>query len=139
MIKKVYRTWNQIDKAVKALAAQTKKIDYVVGVPRGGLVLSVMFSHRAGVKLMTLDHLEMLEKLDLKIDKKKILIIDDISDSGHTLKRFKDNGYTIATIDMRNTSVTKPDYYINWIDNTNWIVYPWEKKSANPIQGYLEK
>ena len=88
---------------------------------------------------MTVDHLEKLEDLNfLNYDRKKILIVDDISDSGQTLKYYKKAGYTTATLDVRSTTITKPDYYVNWIDNADWIVYPWERKDSNTIQDYLE-
>ena len=82
--------------------------------------------------------LEKLEEFDLNINKKNILIVDDISDSGHTLKHYKKQGYTTATLDVRNTTVTKPDYYCNWLETTDWIVYPWEKKDSKSIQDYLD-
>ena len=97
-----------------------------------------MMSHKLNIKHMTIDHLEKLEEFDLNINKKNILIVDDISDSGHTLKHYKKQGYTTATLDVRNTTVTKPDYYCNWLETTDWIVYPWEKKDSKSIQDYLD-
>jgi len=99
-------------------------------------------SHRLGIKHMTIDHLEKLEviieEFNLNIDNKSILIVDDISDSGQTLKHYKKQGYTTATIDVRNTTITKPDYYCNWLDTPDWIVYPWEEKDSKTIQDYLD-
>ena len=139
-VKKLYVTWDQveqdIDKIVKDLLKHTE-IDYVVGIPRGGLIVAVMISHRLGVKHMTIDHLEKLEEFDLDIDKKKILIVDDISDSGQTLKRFRKD-YTTATLDVRNTTIAIPQFYANWLDNADWVVYPWERKDSKTIQDYLD-
>ena len=139
-VKKKYITWKQveqgIDTIVKDLLEHTE-IDYVVGIPRGGLIIAVMISHRLGVKHMTIDHLEKLEEFDLDIDKKRILIVDDISDSGQTLKRFRKD-YTTATLDVRNTTIAVPQFYANWLDNADWIVYPWERKDSNTIQDYLD-
>jgi hypoxanthine phosphoribosyltransferase len=87
---------------------------------------------------MTVDHLEKLEEFNLDIDKKRILIVDDISDSGQTLKRYKKEGYTTATLDVRNSTVTVPDFYSNWIENADWIVYPWERKDSKTVQDYLD-
>ena len=139
-VKKLYVTWDQveqdIDKIVKDLLKHTE-IDYVVGIPRGGLIIAVMISHRLGVKHMTIDHLEKLEEFDLGIDKKRILIVDDISDSGQTLKRFRKD-YTTATLDVRNTTIAIPQFYANWLENADWIVYPWERKDSKTIQDYLD-
>ena len=139
-VKKLYVTWEQIEQDVDKIVSDLLKhadIDYVVGIPRGGLIIAVMISHRLGVKHMTIDHLEKLEEFDLDIDKKKILIVDDISDSGQTLKRFRKE-YTTATLDVRNTTIAIPQFYANWLDNADWIVYPWERKDSKTIQDYLD-
>ncbi len=136
--KKVFVSWNDIDHQVDKLASKIKNVDYVVGIPRGGLVVAVIMSHKLEIKHITIDHLEKLEEFNLNIDKKKILIVDDISDSGQTLKHYKKQGYTTATLDVRNTTVTKPDFYCNWLETTDWIVYPWEKKDSKTISDYLD-
>ena len=139
-VKKLYVTWEQIEQDVDKIVSDLLKhadIDYVVGIPRGGLIIAVMISHRLGVKHMTIDHLEKLEEFDLDIDKKKILIVDDISDSGQTLKRFRKD-YTTATLDVRNTTIAIPQFYVNWLDNADWIVYPWERKDSKTIQDYFD-
>ena len=137
-VKKVYVGWGQLEESVSKLVSNIKEVDYVVGIPRGGLIIAVMISHRLGIKHMTIDHLEKLEEDGFELIKKRILIVDDISDSGQTLKRYKKEGYTTATLDVRNSTITVPDHYVNWLDNTNWIVYPWERKDSNTIQDYLD-
>lgn len=137
-VKKVYVEWEDLERDIDKIVSQVKEVDYVVGIPRGGLIIAVMISHRLGIKHMTVDHLEKLEEFNLDIDKKRILIVDDISDSGQTLKRYKKEGYTTATLDVRNSTVTVPDFYSNWIENADWIVYPWERKDSKTIQDYLD-
>jgi|TARA_R100000027_G_scaffold59924_1_gene50427 hypoxanthine phosphoribosyltransferase len=137
-VKKVFISWEDIELDVQKIVAQVSNVDYVVGIPRGGLIIAVMISHRLGVKHMTIDHLEKLEEFGLDIDKKKILVVDDISDSGQTIKRYIKEGYTTATLDVRHTTVAVPEHYANWIDNTNWIVYPWERKDSKTVQDYLD-
>ena len=137
-VKKVYVEWEDLERDIDKIVSQVKEVDYVVGIPRGGLIIAVMISHRLGIKHMTVDHLEKLEEFNLDIDKKRILIVDDISDSGQTLKRYKKEGYTTATLDVRNSTVTIPDFYSNWIENADWIVYPWERKDSKTIQDYLD-
>ena len=137
-VKKVYVGWGELEESVSKLVSNIKEIDYVIGIPRGGLIIAVMVSHRLGIKHMTIDHLEKLEEDGFDLIKKRILIVDDISDSGQTLKRYKKEGYTTATLDVRNSTITVPDHYVNWLDNTNWIVYPWEMKYSKTIQDYLD-
>ena len=139
VVKKSFISWDEFNENVEKLVSKIKDVDYIVGIPRGGLILAVTLSHKLDIKHMTVDHLEKLEDLNfLNYDRKKILIVDDISDSGQTLKYYKKAGYTTATLDVRSTTITKPNYYVNWIDNADWIVYPWERKYSNTIQDYLE-
>ena len=137
-VNKIYTSWDDVEKGVEKIVSKTPSIDYVVGIPRGGLVLAVMISHRLNVKHLTIDHLEKLEEQGLELNKKRILIVDDISDSGQTLKRYKKDGYLTATLDVRNTTITTPDIFCCWLDNTDWVVYPWERKDSKTIQGYLD-
>ena len=70
-----------------------------------------------------------------------MLIIDDIADTGKTFKELEKDLDTpkYAALHYKSTSVFKPDYYAEEIDDDfGWIVYPWEKKDSNAIQNYLE-
>ena len=62
-----------------------------------------------------------------------ILIVDDIADSGETFKyavnRFIGNGcerVQTASVFYKPCSKFKPDYYAEVVDETTWIVQPWE-------------
>lgn len=137
-VKKIYTTWEDVEVGVQKIISKLPEVDYVVGIPRGGLILAVMISHRLDIKHMTIDHLEKLEEDGFDMIKKRILIVDDISDSGQTLKRYKKAGYTTATLDVRNTTITVPDIFHVWLESTDWVVYPWERKDSKTIQDYLD-
>lgn len=62
-----------------------------------------------------------------------ILIVDDIADSGETLKyavsKFRGNGcekIQTASVFYKPCSKFKPDYFAEEVDETTWIVQPWE-------------
>ncbi|MCT7547158.1 phosphoribosyltransferase domain-containing protein, partial [Aliarcobacter butzleri] len=65
-------------------------------------------------------------------DAKKVLIIDDIVDSGKTMKeiikilkeKFPKVEFKLATIFYKKTAVIKPDYYVKNADV--WIDFFWE-------------
>jgi len=45
--KKVYLTWDDVNALLDKIHEQCKgKIDYVTGIPRGGTILAIMYSHR---------------------------------------------------------------------------------------------
>ena len=59
MIKKIYYTWDDVNKHVAEIAHQVItsgwRPDYVVGITRGGVTPAVMLSHFLGCKMFTLD------------------------------------------------------------------------------------
>ena len=69
---------------------------------------------------------------------KRFIVLDDIADSGKTLQQMKaevfDNAL-FATIHYNSESVVEPHF---WIKEklTDWIIYPWERVDAKPIQDY---
>jgi len=116
-------TWEQFDIACYALAKQIQaspiKFYGLYGIPRGGLMIAVRLSHLLNIQLHTID--PRLSNI------KRVLICDDISDSGNTLAIYKKEGYKIATIHLYPSSKVKPDFYTD-IKHDKYIVYPWEKK-----------
>ncbi len=116
---KEYLTWREFDVAVEQLAQALSSIkgvfNSIYGVPRGGLVLAVALSHKLNLRLLT-DLVEMSPA---------VLVVDDISDSGKTLRAFSD--CTTATIHITSFTGFIPDYY-HRVRKEGWVVYPWESK-----------
>jgi len=120
----------------------------VIGINRGGLIPSVYLSHRLRVP-----HESITVKLrdDVKATKPdlsqleksfafqhKILIVDDINDSGDTLQYIEQNfgrpkdKVRFAVLVNNKPSKTIVDYFgyeINKEDVPSWIVFPWEEWS----------
>ena len=125
-------TWTDIDEAIEVLAKQIEdsKIHYEViyGLARGGLVPAVMLSHRLKIPMV----LNMEEVWRLKVKNKAALIVDDISDTGETLRYFDDQKFDIATLFVReHTSKIKPKYSYKNINHDNWLLFPWETQSSS--------
>lgn len=64
-----------------------------------------------------------------------VLIVDDISDKGHTMSRVVSNVKSIfgnhvqtATIFIKTNTTFVPDYYYKQVEDEQWVVFPWEKK-----------
>ena len=125
-------TWTDIDEAIEVLAKQIEdsKMHYEViyGLARGGLVPAVMLSHRLKIPMV----LNMEEVWRLKVKNKSVLIVDDISDTGETLRYFDDQKFDIATLFVReHTSKIKPKYTYKNINHDNWLLFPWETQSSS--------
>ena len=74
-----YFTWSEFDESVEHIAKECHYLDFsgIYGVPRGGLCLAVALSHKLKIKLISKPT-------------KNSLIVDDIYETGITLKNFKD-------------------------------------------------
>jgi hypoxanthine phosphoribosyltransferase len=145
-------SWKQI---YKMLLKQAEKIrnnalqpDVIVGVSRGGWVsarvLSDLLENPAiasvGVEAYSrateAERLPILtQRLSLPVNKKHVLIVDDVADSGKSLKVVKEHvlqqgaeAAKIATLYYKPWSNVKPDYYEK--ETSKWIVFPWDRKET---------
>ena len=112
-----YFTWSEFDKSVDYIANQCKfwKLSGIYGVPRGGLCLAVALSHKLNIQL--------IEK-PLKYS----LIVDDVFETGITLRSFRDiEGVNFFVL----ISKKKPIWWntVNLSHKKEWIVFPWENKN----------
>ena len=116
----------------------------ILGINRGGCIPGVYLSHRLKTAHEVLDirlrdhstkpNLSTLEKA--YAFQKKILIIDDINDSGATFKYIEENfgkgdgRIKFAALIHNKPSKAKVDYQgyeINKEEAPAWIVFPWEE------------
>lgn len=118
---KISVSWKEIDEGVKALIHKIDETRYeaIYALPRGGLLLGVMLSHNLDLPLI--------------VDSSKIsdrtLIVDDISDSGNTVKKLlNDKECDVAALYERKGSVYKPEYVYKILNQDKWLIFPWEKK-----------
>jgi hypoxanthine phosphoribosyltransferase len=128
-----YLNWNDIDRAINRIVASINsseiKINAVGGLPRGGLIPAVMLSHRLGIPFVS--------QAQIQTTIGNILIVDDICDSGKTLKKFKfeENVYT-ATLHWKQSSEYQPNYFWEIAYENEWIVYPWENIDSQTKPDY---
>jgi len=139
-------TWKGVtslcNKIVKKLKLTYPDIlDYkIVGLSRGGLIPATIISNILNIRKVYSIGLKSYEDTmqgDLEIyqipelkDMEKILIIDDISDTGESLKATKEmiqNKDVITTcLHIKEKSIFLPDIYGKSVENNVWVVYPWE-------------
>lgn len=152
-------------RAVKELVSQIKanqaccdlarpRYNYIVGIGRGSAVLALVLSHRLNLPLHFINWSRRGEQThdclvadDIE-EGKKILVVDEIIDSGKTLKevlggwgrlRAKRQKWPtirkqvdIVTLVYNVFSLIKPDYYYTTIDRNQfpdlYVDFWWEKK-----------
>lgn len=110
-------TWDEVIDWVYKIEIEYR--DYLVfGIPKGGMILASCFKN-----LPTISHdLDLYYNHD-EID--KILIVDDIVDSGNTKKKWVEkypNAKFEALIDKQNNEDHK---------KYGWVVFPWENENID--------
>ena len=129
---KIFLSWKEVEDAVESIAYRIKtsgiQIDSITGLPRGGLIPAVMLSHKLNIPFPTHERIGNL------------LVVDDICDSGETLKKYKheQNIYT-ATIHHKQSAVYEPTFWYSLVQEKDWIVYPWEREDSKTVPDYLIK
>lgn len=117
----------------ETILSSNTDIEYVTGVPRGGLVPAVMLSHYMNKKFKSYNEvIEMTNNI-----RQKVLVVDDISDSGETLYKAETFGFQTATLTVRHSTIFIPDFYGERIEDDRWLVFPWEREDSKTVQDYL--
>lgn len=128
-------SWEDVNRFIKILAKNLTEIGIrsITGVPRGGLIPAIMLSHEMGIPYVDISR---ACKKDLSI-KQRTVLIDDISDTGHTLESYTKHQFSIATLLTRSTTKVLPTYTGQVVENSDWVIFPWERKEAPKVQDYL--
>lgn len=152
LVVKEVLTWDGFGAATRELAQMVVDSDFepeiIIAVARGGLVPAGALGYAMGVKLSDAINVEfytdveetlpdpvLLEPL-LDVDSirgKRVLIVDDVADSGRTLalvlEMLSREGAQCrsAVLYAKSRSEVDPDYV--WKRTDEWIVFPW---SAEP-------
>ena len=125
---KLYLSWDDIKDVVEKLAEQINNLEkkpfYIYGIPRGGLIPATWLSHKTGIKYQQINATQISQMADLS----HILIIDDICDSGKTVKEIRENypKIKVACLYYKKTASETPDIY-GEIVGDEWIHFPWEE------------
>ena len=141
-------SWELFDKLAKNVANRINESgftpDFMVGLARGGWVLSRVLCDYIGVKdlvSLKVEHwgvtatpdgkAQIKYPFDIDLTGRNVLVVDDITDTGESMMIAVDyvkskNPASIKTAALRHIDGGKftPDYYgdvISW----RWVVFPW--------------
>jgi xanthine phosphoribosyltransferase len=144
-MEKYYYDYNEFLEDVKHLHRQIRDFDpdTLLPIARGGLTLGHLLASAMDTRRLfplntihydgtqKLDTLQIFNVPDLS-DARKVLILDDIADSGETLdavrkhleERYPNVTFKIATIFYKPDSLILPDYTVK--EAPSWIDFFWE-------------
>lgn len=140
-------SWLHFGGFINTLVKQARQagVTKVVGVARGGVIAAYAIAQRLNVPVEIIhysskvgngngkNHKNLLPA-HLYSENQKQLVVDDLTDSGHTLKELKDKlpeGVLFATLLHKETSIFKPDFYGMEIKSDIcdlWVYFPWDQK-----------
>lgn len=142
-------SWERLEELVERLADKIRRdyeFDVLVGVLRGGMIVAHLISDILGVDeiypIGCISYVDIYKRSTTRVyhpliieDLKnmRVLLVDDVADSGNTLKTILENEVLpknpkecrTATLHIKPWSKFQPNYYVEVTDA--WIVYPWEK------------
>jgi len=140
--------WHEFGEASRELAIQVQESgfvpDMVVAIARGGLLLAGSIAYALAVKSCGAINVEFYSGVEVRLDEpvllspmldtpsvsgQKVLLVDDVSDSGRTLAMVLALLVT-AGADVRSLclyskpqTVLEPDFV--WRRTSKWIAFPW--------------
>lgn len=92
------------------------KYNSIYGIPKGGIIPAVIIARKL--------NLPLVESSEITT---KTLLIDEINDSGTTLKDYNYGAKSdSATLFQRYSTTYKSTYYATLITNDDWLIMPWE-------------
>lgn len=143
-MKKIYYGHDELKSDLKELLKSIKdeNFDAVVAVARGGMTIAHILAEGLDLRecySINSIHYNDTEKLNtIRVfnipdlgSAKKVLIVDDIVDSGDTMievlrvlrEKYPNVDFNIASIFYKTTALIKPDFYIK--ESNDWIDFFW--------------
>lgn len=121
--------------------------DIIIGLARGGWftariisdylniddLVSMKVEHWGTTAKISLPEARLKHPFDIDLKGKKVLLVDDITDTGESLALAKNIAeksdpaeLKMAVMQYMTSSKVKPDYYAEVVDKWIWMIYPWK-------------
>ena len=147
-MKFLHITWDDFQRLCEVVANKIEKVNYqpeiVIAISRGGFPPARVLCDFLEIKMLAsigIEYYKTVKKTKKRpeitypsntdVRGKKILIVDDIADTGHSIVVARDqvikgepSRVKIVTLHCKPWSVVKPEFYAEVTDA--WVVYPWE-------------
>ncbi|MBC8463223.1 phosphoribosyltransferase [Candidatus Bathyarchaeota archaeon] len=156
----LFLTWDDVQRLSEKVSDLIKdsgyKPDLMIAISRGGFDPARIMSDQLDIRKLAslqiiyytglntrMDEPEVLFPLNAQIEGLKVLVVDDVSDSGNSLivvkKYVEEKGASevkLATLHHKPWSKFMPDFYAEEVEE--WIIYPWEpRESVNDLVNML--
>jgi hypoxanthine phosphoribosyltransferase len=147
-LKLLHLSWEDVQKLTEEVAEKVRssgfKPDLIVAVSRGGFDPARILCDQLGIMRLASVQIEyytavnqtgraprVIYPLNAEVSGLRVLVADDVSDTGTSLKAAMDHveergtsDVRVATLHTKPWTTFRPDYSAAEVDA--WIVYPWE-------------
>jgi hypoxanthine phosphoribosyltransferase len=155
-------SWSAANRLARVLAHKVIESGYepdiILGIARGGLVparmvcdfllkndlLSITTQHWGIATNMGKARIKFSLPQEADISGKKVLVVDDVADTGDSiliimdyLKEKNPLDIRTAVLHYKTCSTLIPEYYGEKLEEWNWIIYPWA--FYEDLAGFMEK
>ncbi|MCW4049686.1 MAG: phosphoribosyltransferase [Candidatus Bathyarchaeota archaeon] len=151
-LKFLFLTWDDVQRLSEIASDKIKETgftpDVIVAVSRGGFDPARILSDQLGVRNLASVQVvyykgvnernetpEVQYHLNADVKDQKVLVVDDVADSGNSLRVVKEHveklgaeTVKIVTLHHKPWSIFKPDYFADEVEK--WIIYPWELRES---------
>lgn len=148
-LKLLHLGWEEIQSLAEVVSEQIGESEFrpgiIVAVSRGGFAPARILSDQLMVQRLTCVQIEyytgvnqtkltprLVFPLNADVSDSRVLIVDDVSDTGTSIKMAMDHVSERGVLDIRSATLHvkpwttfRPDYFAAEVDT--WIVYPWER------------
>ena len=145
--KMFYVSWEAFHRATKELAKGlfNRDFDSIVAVSRGGLVPAAILARELDIRVVDsicVSSYDYDQQRELKIlkdaslaDSPRLLIVDDLVDTGETAKALREHFPTACFVTVYAKPQGKPlvDHYVTDIEQDTWIQLPWDMELAYSV------
>ena len=118
-------SWSDVHKEVDKLCARVRNNPTgVYGIPTGGAVVATLVANKLGLPLCETP------------EDPHTLIVDDLIDTGRTMKLVRPNGgIHVETLFRKPWSPAM--YSPNATTTDRWLAFPWEKEDGDPVDAVI--
>ncbi|MCW3992788.1 MAG: phosphoribosyltransferase [Candidatus Bathyarchaeota archaeon] len=144
----LHLSWEDVQKLTEEVAEKVRRSgftpDVIVAVSRGGFDPARILCDQLGIMRLASVQIEyytgvsqtgraprVIYPLNAEVPGLRVLVVDDVSDTGTSLKVAMDHvamlgasEVRVATLHVKPWTTFRPDYSATEVDA--WIVYPWE-------------
>jgi hypoxanthine phosphoribosyltransferase len=124
-------SWLEIQYHVEGLASLLPDFPLIYGIPRNGTIIAGLLSHcRTDIQLVPTLPLDPNEE-----GNNRVVIVDDIHDTGTTLEPYIYAGFKTAVLYYRVSPEKRsiPGVYAESICHKDYLVFPWEEEGRKWI------